>query len=96
MGHALGGMFGGGSRDSPAEQEQQVPAAYSAQQSQMSSSQSQGPVCEADTKAFLSCLERSNNEIGACQVRVFFVQLINSARLDCSPLFLHRSSTTIC
>lgn len=61
MGHAITGMFGGSSRSEPVEQAQ--PAHM--QQPQQTY---QAPACELDSKAFLNCLERSNNDIGACQV----------------------------
>ncbi|KAI8609280.1 hypothetical protein BC830DRAFT_1151399 [Chytriomyces sp. MP71] len=65
VGHTLGAgltsWFGGGSSSQP--QQQAAPA----QPMQAQGQPFQGNVCEADSKAFTACLEKSSNDISACQ-----------------------------
>lgn len=66
-------MFGGHGNSTPAEQtEAQSTPQYQQYQDYQASSPFQttggsAPSCEADSKAFIKCLEATNNDMTACQ-----------------------------
>ena len=74
IGHAIGGMFGGGSSYSaPAEQQQQPTDAYArtgdatpnALYSQNSAAEATGP-CAADIKSFTDCMNQNQGNMTIC------------------------------
>ncbi len=62
VGHAVSGMFGGGS-SSRAEEAPAAPTYNSAPVASPNAT-----ACDIDQRAFLRCLEQNNNDIGACQI----------------------------
>ena len=57
VGHAVTGMFSSGSSNVDQQQQQYQEPQQPIQQNK----------CEVDSKAFMACLEKSGNDIGACQ-----------------------------
>ncbi|ORY39874.1 hypothetical protein BCR33DRAFT_719704, partial [Rhizoclosmatium globosum] len=78
VGHTLGAgltsMFGGGGSSAPAP----APQAAAAPQSVAAPSQFANP-CEADSRAFTACLEKSSNDIGACQ---FYLDMLKQCQAN--------------
>ncbi|KAI8066295.1 uncharacterized protein B0P05DRAFT_589884 [Gilbertella persicaria] len=70
VGHTLANgvssIFSGSSSEPEQPQQPQQPQ-YQPQQYQQQYQAPQGNACEADAKAFTSCLEANNNDFGACQ-----------------------------
>ncbi len=58
MGHAVTGLFSGGSK-APAQEVQEMQSGTQSEFQQSS--------CDVEGKAFIKCMEESGNDIGRCQ-----------------------------
>lgn len=71
IGHAIGGLFTGGSSSAPAEP-QQAPATQAQPmdnglyQSSMNSSSWETPACEADVRNFRKCMDDNQGNLSIC------------------------------
>ncbi|TPX76782.1 hypothetical protein CcCBS67573_g01948 [Chytriomyces confervae] len=78
VGHTLGAgltsWFGSGSSDTPQAAPQQQQNLAPQQQAQPNQ---YGAACEADSKAFTNCLEKSSNDISACQ---FYLDMLKQCQ----------------
>ncbi|KAJ2811962.1 hypothetical protein H4S07_001726 [Coemansia furcata] len=66
VGAAVTGMFSGGSSDSSAQQQQQAPLQSSAYGHPMQQQQA-NPACDADIRAYISCLDSTNQDAATCK-----------------------------
>ncbi|RUS18395.1 hypothetical protein BC937DRAFT_88816 [Endogone sp. FLAS-F59071] len=66
MGAGISGMFGGHSNSAPTEAEP-TPFQTEAQPTPFQTTGDPALSCEADSKAFIKCLEATNNNMTACQ-----------------------------
>ncbi|KAJ2835095.1 hypothetical protein GGI24_000063 [Coemansia furcata] len=66
VGAAVTGMFSGGSSDSSAQQQQQAPLQSSAYGQPMQQQQA-NPACDADIRAYISCLDSTNQDAATCK-----------------------------
>lgn len=103
IGHAIGGMFGGGGSSAPAEPQQQAPAQSQAMdnglyQSNASNTAWENPACETDVRNFRQCMDENQGNMSICgwyldQLVCFFFFAPSSssllARSDGMLIILH-------
>lgn len=78
VGHGISSMLGFGGRSAPVEEAQtpvQQPAAYNAYGD--NSGVHGGISCEADSRAFMKCMETSNNDVSSCQ---FYLDMLKQCQ----------------
>ncbi|KAL9088296.1 MAG: hypothetical protein Q9165_006220 [Trypethelium subeluteriae] len=66
IGHAIGGFFGGGSSQAPAEQQQQEQAPASYDNGQYAYTQQAPAACENDVRSFRKCMDEQNGNMSIC------------------------------
>lgn len=72
IGHAIGGMFGGGGSSAPAEPQQAAPPAESQPmdnslwQSNATNQSWENPACETDVRNFRRCMDDNQGNMGIC------------------------------
>ncbi|KXN70236.1 hypothetical protein CONCODRAFT_78952 [Conidiobolus coronatus NRRL 28638] len=84
IGHGITSMFGGGGSSEPAPQPQQYQQPYQqpyAPQDAYGNNSAQlsagGAACEADAKAFNTCMERNDFDVTKCQ---FYLDMLKDCR----------------
>lgn len=71
IGHAIGGMFGGGGSSAPAEAQQQAPAQSQPMdnglwQSSATNQAWENPACETDVRNFRRCMDENQGNMSIC------------------------------